>query len=43
MVQPQCVVKGEILGNESLKLSKLKRHVDNKHPSETNLLNILNA
>ncbi|XP_050066002.1 SCAN domain-containing protein 3-like [Aphis gossypii] len=36
MVQPQCVVCGEILANESLKSSKLKRHLDTKHPNVKN-------
>jgi len=36
MVQPQCVVCEEILANESLKPSKLKRHLDTKHPNVKN-------
>lgn len=31
-VQPQCVVCGEILANESSK-SKLKRHLETKRPT----------
>ncbi|XP_025207402.1 protein FAM200B-like [Melanaphis sacchari] len=33
IVQPQCVVCGEILANESLKPFKLKRHLKTKHPN----------
>ncbi len=31
--KPQCVECGEVLANESMKPSKLERHLQNKHPT----------
>lgn len=33
LVEPQCVVCGELRAYESLKLSKLKKNLDTKHPN----------
>ena len=30
--RPQCVLCGEVLSNESLKMNKLDRHLQTKHP-----------
>src|SRR5215469_84174 len=35
-VRPQCVVCYEVLSNESLKLNKLKRHLETKHSDLSN-------
>jgi zinc finger BED domain-containing protein 5/7/8/9 len=34
--RPQCVICAQVLSNESLKLNKLKRHLETKHPSNVN-------
>ncbi|XP_064412766.1 protein FAM200B-like [Latimeria chalumnae] len=31
--RPQCIICGELLANESLKPSKLRRHLETKHPT----------
>lgn len=31
VVKPQCVICGDVLSNESLKQSELKRHLEAKH------------
>ncbi len=38
--RPQCVLCQEILSNECMKPSKLKRHLQQKHPNEKGKLTI---
>ena len=37
IVRPQCVVCHDVLSNEALKESKLKRHLATKHPDYVNV------